>query len=102
MHVRGYKVDEISGFTESFTEDTKGREAFNVWVRERFMVKDRILKGFYDHGKMEEDGIESQRLVVEIKPKTDDWMNLLVAWLSLFVSMPFYGALVMLIWSFIW
>ena len=107
MRIDQYDLSQLPGFDGKITQETlKGipqdtskeseafgpvanarREAFNVWLRQRYMEKDVLMKEFYEKGKFETSGPVERWTV---KPMALDWLLLAATLVSSVYLVPFY------------
>lgn len=88
MHIKSFDWDTIPGFSGSDLEkyDEKTREDFNIWLRKRFMEKDKLVMQFYENHKFP----ASNSLIVPISPSWTDIFSVLFIWISVFWMCPLY------------
>ncbi|KAJ3187753.1 hypothetical protein HDU85_006146 [Gaertneriomyces sp. JEL0708] len=87
MHLQSFRVDELPGFSEAATMNTKNdekmdmteiearkdeerTEEFTLWLRKRFLEKDQLMTDFYKTGELPNDGDEM--LIIQARPRLAD------------------------------
>lgn len=118
LHIRRFNVRQVPGFDGKITDENFERtemkkemadafdpltnarkDAFGLWVRDRWMEKDELMRGFYKTGAFPSS---KQDVEWELKPSTTDVLLVLFAWTCLFFfGWAFFSALFSSCWMLV-
>ena len=91
LHVQSHKLDAIPGFRAGDDESSVSRhEQFSHWLRQEFLIKDRLMKAFYSHGQFAQSG-------KEFIPKPI-WLDIYQVMLSFSVAVVFLRLVGVALW----
>ncbi|KAI8894813.1 acyltransferase-domain-containing protein [Globomyces pollinis-pini] len=81
IHVDRIKIADIPGLPKQpYSKSESATEEFDVWLRKRFMVKDELMKGFYENGQFpissspNEPGLQQ---ILHLSPEKQDWISII-------------------------
>ena len=93
VHIQRIPVSSIPGVHTATPETPitdKNKEDFSVWLRNKFMEKDKALSVFFETGTLDPES-KAPKKVVPIEADVQDWVVAGIAWyVGLKVLLPIY------------